>query len=159
MTFYTFCVLYSLPCHYIALAKKNYPCDIHMAAAVRKTWITPVSTTRGPSRHTLILSQVNQCKPLDHNTVSYTFTDYHLQVQTIDYCIVNLATPLSGQLTSFNAYIALSRSHGRNGIRLLHDFNERLFTHHPSEHLHREDTHLNQPDDQTKGVSSSFIAE
>ena len=34
MTFYTFCVLYSLPCHYIALAKKNYPCDIPPAAQV-----------------------------------------------------------------------------------------------------------------------------
>ncbi|KIM56878.1 hypothetical protein SCLCIDRAFT_131593, partial [Scleroderma citrinum Foug A] len=36
-----------------------------------------------------------------------------------------------GQLTPFNAYVALSRSRSRVGIRLLQDFDERLFTHHP----------------------------
>jgi len=41
-------------------------------------------------------------------TPAYAFTDYHSQAQTINHCIVNLAKSLSGQLTPFNAYVALS---------------------------------------------------
>ncbi|KIM60784.1 hypothetical protein SCLCIDRAFT_1216491 [Scleroderma citrinum Foug A] len=51
-------------------------------------------------------------------TPAYAFTDYRSQVQTIDHCIVDLATPLSGQLTPFNTYVALSQSRGRNGIHV-----------------------------------------
>jgi len=82
-------------------------------------------------------------------TPAYAFTDYRSQAQTIDHCIVDLATPPSGQLTPFNAYVALSRSRGRNSIRLLRDFDERLFTHHPSEHLHNEDERLKDLDRKT----------
>lgn len=79
-------------------------------------------------------------------TPTYAFTDYCSQAQTINHCIVDLATPPSGQLTPFNAYVALSRSHGRHGIRLLRDFDERLFTQHPSEHLRQEDARLEDLD-------------
>ena len=41
----------------------------------------------------------------------------------------------SGELTPFNAYVALSRSRGRDSIRLLRYYDERLFTTHPNEHL------------------------
>ena len=92
-------------------------------------------------------------------TPAYAFTDYRSQVQTIDHCIMDLATPLSGQLTPFNTYVALSQSRGRNGIHLLRDFGERLFTYHPSEHLRREDTRLNQLDDETKKRWEVFQAE
>ncbi|KIM67214.1 hypothetical protein SCLCIDRAFT_109184, partial [Scleroderma citrinum Foug A] len=82
-------------------------------------------------------------------TPAYAFTNYCSQAQTID--LVNLATPPSGQLMSFNACVALSRSHSRDGIRLLHDFDECLFTHHPtSEHLRRENVCLEQLDRQTR---------
>ncbi|KIM60057.1 hypothetical protein SCLCIDRAFT_125049 [Scleroderma citrinum Foug A] len=41
-------------------------------------------------------------------TPVYTFTNYRSQAQTIDHCIIDLATPSAGKLTPFNAYIALS---------------------------------------------------
>ncbi|KAF8439418.1 hypothetical protein L210DRAFT_858058, partial [Boletus edulis BED1] len=47
-----------------------------------------------------------------------------------------------GQLTPFNAYMAISHSRGRDGIRLLWEFDERLFTTHPTEHLREEDQRL-----------------
>ena len=75
-------------------------------------------------------------------TPVYAFTNYRSQVQTIDHCIIDLATPPVGKLTPLNAYIALSWSWGRDSIQLLCDFDECLFTHHPSEHLHIEDEWL-----------------
>jgi len=75
-------------------------------------------------------------------TPAYAFTDYCSQAQTINHCIVDLATPSSGQLTPFNTYVALSRSHDRDSIWLLCEFNEKLFTHHPCEHLRQEDEWL-----------------
>jgi hypothetical protein len=73
-------------------------------------------------------------------TAAYAFTDYKSQGQTMECVIIDLAKPPSGTLTSFNAYVALSRSRGR--IRLLRDFNEKLFTTHPSEELRKEDVRL-----------------
>ncbi|KAH9021604.1 hypothetical protein EDB84DRAFT_1274920, partial [Lactarius hengduanensis] len=75
-------------------------------------------------------------------TTAYTFTDYKSQGQTLECVIVDIAKPPSGSLTAFNAYIALSRSRGRKTIRLLHDFDDRLFTNHPCEGLRTEDNHL-----------------
>ena len=45
-------------------------------------------------------------------------------------------------LTTFTAYIALSRSQGCDTIRLLGDFDDALFTTHPSEDLRQEDVWL-----------------
>ena len=83
-------------------------------------------------------------------TPAYAFTDYRAQAQTIEYCMVDIGSPPYGQLTPFNAYVTLSRSRGRNTIRLLRDFDERLFTRHPSEHLREEDIHLQKLDYETK---------
>jgi hypothetical protein len=47
-------------------------------------------------------------------------------------------------------YVALSRSRGRKTIRLLRDFDEKLFTVHPNEHLRREDARLEKLEDETK---------
>ncbi|KAF8256855.1 hypothetical protein EI94DRAFT_1475672, partial [Lactarius quietus] len=55
-------------------------------------------------------------------TPAYAFTDFKSQGQTIENVIVDLAKPPSGNLTGFNAYVSLSRSRGRNNIRLLRDF-------------------------------------
>ncbi|KAF8433224.1 hypothetical protein L210DRAFT_880780, partial [Boletus edulis BED1] len=79
---------------------------------------------------------------------AYAFTDYRPQ-QTIKNVIVDIGTPPSGELTPFNAYVALSRSRGRDTIRLLRPFDERLFTSHPNEHLRTEDERLNRLDHET----------
>ncbi len=75
-------------------------------------------------------------------TGGYTFTDIKLQGQTIDCVLIDLAKPSAVSLTAFNVYVALLRSCGRNTIRLLHDFEEKLFTVHPSNELKKEDTRL-----------------
>lgn len=83
-------------------------------------------------------------------TPGYAFTDYKSQGQTIEYVIVDLAKPPSGApLTPFNAYVALSRSRGRHSIRILREYDERLFTEHPSEDLRMEDERLSTLADQT----------
>ncbi|RDX46833.1 hypothetical protein OH76DRAFT_1329827, partial [Lentinus brumalis] len=58
-------------------------------------------------------------------TAAYAFTDYRSQGQTIPSVIVDLHTPPGGRLTLFNIYVALSRSSGRETIRLLRDFDDR----------------------------------
>ncbi|KIO13324.1 hypothetical protein M404DRAFT_18813 [Pisolithus tinctorius Marx 270] len=83
-------------------------------------------------------------------TAAYAFTDYHTQAQTLEHCIIDIGMPPSGQLTPFNAYIALSRSWGRDTTQLLRDFDVRLFTQHPSEYLRNEDKCLDKMDESTK---------
>lgn len=68
-------------------------------------------------------------------TPAYSFTDYKSQGQTIEYVIIDIGKPPTGALSPFSIYVALSRSRGRDTIRLLRDFDEALFQHHPSEAL------------------------
>jgi hypothetical protein len=75
-------------------------------------------------------------------TPAYAFTDYKAQGQTMESVIIDLGKPPSGRLTAFNTYVALSRGRGRKTIRLLRDFDEKLFTTHPSEELRKEDERL-----------------
>jgi len=82
-------------------------------------------------------------------TPAYAFTDYRSQGQTIEYCIVDIGTPPTGRLTPFNVYVALSRSRGKSTIRLLRDFDDKLFTQHPSEYLRKEDLRLEKMDQKT----------
>ncbi|KAJ7309974.1 hypothetical protein DFH08DRAFT_719085, partial [Mycena albidolilacea] len=42
---------------------------------------------------------------------AYAFTDYRSQGQTIPYVLVDIASPLTGKLSLFNLYVALSRTH------------------------------------------------
>ncbi|KAF8478323.1 hypothetical protein JB92DRAFT_2601607, partial [Gautieria morchelliformis] len=51
-------------------------------------------------------------------TAAYAFTDYRSQGQTLPCVIVDIATPPTGGLTPFNAYVALSRSSGSEFLRL-----------------------------------------
>ena len=83
-------------------------------------------------------------------TPAYAFTDFKSQGQTIESVIVDLAKPPSGTLTGFHAYVSLSRSRGRGTIRLLRDFDERLFTKHPNEYLRKEDARLERLENETK---------
>ncbi|KZV59105.1 hypothetical protein PENSPDRAFT_695435 [Peniophora sp. CONT] len=64
-------------------------------------------------------------------TAAYAFTDYRLQGQTIPAVVVDLAPPpvvdlapppRGGGLNLFSLYVALSRSSGRDTIRLLRPF-------------------------------------
>jgi len=82
--------------------------------------------------------------------IAYAFTDYRSQGQTLEYVIIDIGRPPKGPLSPFNAYVALSRSRGRRNIRLLRDFDESLFTHHPSEALREEDERLEVMDRETK---------
>ncbi|KAF9492436.1 hypothetical protein BDN71DRAFT_1509447 [Pleurotus eryngii] len=70
---------------------------------------------------------------------AYAFTDYKVQGQTIECVLVNLAEPAKNALDPFHAYVALSRSRGRDTIRLFRDSPTRLITTHPSNDLIPED--------------------
>jgi hypothetical protein len=60
-------------------------------------------------------------------TAAYGFTDYYSQGQTLPYVIIDIVSPPTGALDLFNLYVALSRSSGRSSIRLLRDFEDKLF--------------------------------
>ena len=82
-------------------------------------WITAVSN--GKSK----LQTVKRTQfPI---TPAYACTDYQSQGQTIPAAIMDVATPPTGGLNLFNLYVALSRSHGRDTIQLLHNFNDCFF--------------------------------
>jgi hypothetical protein len=49
--------------------------------------------------------------------------------------IIDIRKPLTGSLSPFAVDVALSRSWGRDTIRLLRDFDDEMFQHHPSEAL------------------------
>jgi hypothetical protein len=68
-------------------------------------------------------------------TTGWAFTDIRSQGQTIYPVVVDIGRPPSGHLTAFNAYVTLSQGRSRDSIRLLRDFDNKLFTVHPCEHL------------------------
>jgi ATP-dependent exoDNAse (exonuclease V) alpha subunit len=57
----------------------------------------------------------------------YAFTDYKSQGQTIKNMIIDIGKPPTRSLSPFSVYVALSRSRGRDTIRLLRDFDPNLF--------------------------------
>ncbi|KIM64653.1 hypothetical protein SCLCIDRAFT_114614 [Scleroderma citrinum Foug A] len=83
-------------------------------------------------------------------TPAYAFTDYRAQGQTIPYVIVDIATPPTGGLNLFNLYVALSHSSGRSSIRLLRDFNSKVFQAAHSADLLAEDDRLKALDAETQ---------
>lgn len=83
-------------------------------------------------------------------TPAYACTDYRAQGQTIAAAIIDLATPPTGGLNLFNLYVALSRSRGRDSIRLLRDFDDRYFTANHSFDLLQEDDRQRGLDASTK---------
>ncbi|KAJ7810520.1 hypothetical protein B0H14DRAFT_2863487 [Mycena olivaceomarginata] len=80
-------------------------------------------------------------------TGAYAFTDYRSQGQMIPYVLVDIASPPSGTLSLFNLYVALSRSSGRESIRLLRDFNDELF-------MQAHDPRLLEEDDRLESLNS-----
>ena len=81
---------------------------------------------------------------------AYAFTDYKSQGQTMEYVIVDISKPPTGQLSPFSVYVALSRSRGRGTIRILRDFDPSLLLHHPSDDLRKEMERLELLNEQTK---------
>ena len=72
----------------------------------------------------------------------YTFTDHKAQGQTIENVIVDIRPTKWFSVDASGAYIALSRSHGQESIRLLRDFYDKIFMKHPLEHLQAKDFRL-----------------
>ena len=60
----------------------------------------------------------------------------------MEHVLINIRTTQRFPVTPFVAYVALSRSRGRDTIRLLRDFDDKIFTRHPSGHLQNEDERL-----------------
>ncbi|OCH87119.1 hypothetical protein OBBRIDRAFT_736742 [Obba rivulosa] len=77
-------------------------------------------------------------------TAAYSFTDYRAQGQTIPYVLVDIGMPPTGGLSLFNLYVALSRSSGHSTIRLLRDFDDKLFMAAHSTALMQEDDRLEE---------------
>ena len=68
----------------------------------------------------------------------------------ISHSIIDIATPPSGGVTPFNVYAALSRGRGRDNIRLLQNFDEKVSMSHPCEHLRVDDERLTRLDVNTE---------
>ena len=84
-------------------------------------------------------------------TTAYAFTDYRSQGQTIKAVIVDLAKPpTGGDLLIFNVYVTLSRSSGRDTIRILRDFDGRLLIKPVDHNLAIEDDRLHILNEDTR---------
>ena len=84
-------------------------------------------------------------------TAAYGFTDYRSQGQTIPVVIVDIKKPPPpGHLTLCHLYVALSRSHGRDSIRILRDFEGELLLQKHDPALLEEDERLAQLNEDTK---------
>lgn len=81
---------------------------------------------------------------------AYAFTIHKGQGQTVPYVIVDIGATKRFPVDAFAAYVALSRSRGRETIRLLRDFDNKIFTQHPSEELRIEDERLKMLQEETK---------
>ncbi|KAI0349340.1 hypothetical protein OH77DRAFT_1377707, partial [Trametes cingulata] len=84
-------------------------------------------------------------------TAAYAFTDYRAQGQTIPMVIVDIKQPPGpARLSLFNLYVALSRSSGRDTIRLLRDFDNEMFMQPHDPDLLAEDDRLEDMNEITK---------
>ena len=72
----------------------------------------------------------------------YAFTDHKVQGQTLEWVIIDIGTTDKFPVTPFTAFMALLHSRSREMVWLLHDFDDTIFTQHPSHYLHLEDEHL-----------------
>ncbi len=80
---------------------------------------------------------------------AYGFTHHKGQGQTLEYVLVDLADPPKTPMDGFHAYVALSRSRGRDTVRILRDFNLDVLMTPPSPELTLEDTWLRRLHDDT----------
>ena len=88
-----------------------------------------------------------------------SFTDYRAQGQMIPYVIIDIAPPPTSGLSLFNLYVSLSRSSGRETIRLLQDFDDEMFLQAHEPELIEEDERLEWMDLATKAWWDRMQAE
>jgi hypothetical protein len=63
---------------------------------------------------------------------------YKSQGQTMAYSIIDIAPPPTGRMWPFSTYVALSKSQGRDRIRILREFDVDTFLNRPCEDLRKE---------------------
>ena len=63
---------------------------------------------------------------------------------------MDIARPPKGRLTLFNLYVALSRSSGRDTIRLLQDFDDEVFLVSHAAEVQQEDDQLEKLNENTR---------
>jgi hypothetical protein len=68
----------------------------------------------------------------------------------LEYVLIDIGKPPTGSLSPFSVYVALSRSRGRDTIRLLRDFDADLFQNHPSEALRSDMRRIEELNEITK---------
>ncbi|KAM5532632.1 hypothetical protein V8D89_013676, partial [Ganoderma adspersum] len=84
-------------------------------------------------------------------TAAYGFTDYRSQGQTIPMVMVDIKKPPPpGQLNLFHLYVALSRSHGRDSIRIVREFDTELLMQKHDPALLEEDERLEKLNAETR---------
>jgi ATP-dependent exoDNAse (exonuclease V) alpha subunit len=110
------------------------PRNLHSIAVPKgQIPITPITKTftviqKDGSRVTIVRRQYAM-------TGGYAFTDIKSQGQTMGTVVIDLRDTPTGKMSPFTAYVVLSRSRGRDTIRLLSDFDETLFQRHPNADL------------------------
>jgi hypothetical protein len=60
----------------------------------------------------------------------------------LEHVLINIGTTKKFPITPFSEYVALSQSRGQDSVWLLRDFDDTIFTQHPSEDLRRKDKRL-----------------
>lgn len=84
-------------------------------------------------------------------TPAYASTDYRAQGQTLSKVVVDIhPPPTGGSLTNFKIYLALSRSRGRDGIRLLRAYDRDAMLKQIPSFLAEEDEQTALRDAETK---------
>jgi hypothetical protein len=79
------------------------------------------------------------------------FTAHKAQGQMIEHVMVDISPTKRFSVDTFAVYLALSQStRVRTSIRLLRDFDDSIFTKHPSEYLQAGDTRLAELSEETK---------
>jgi len=123
---------------------------------VKKSFsISYVVERQGGDSHTMTTTKIQKTVQRQQFPITgaYAFTDYRSQGQTIKTVIVDLAKPpTGGDLSLFNVYVALSRSSGRETIRLLRNMEDSVLHQSIDDHLVSEDQRLQELDTLTKAT-------
>ena len=121
--------------HFQVLKKESYPSNLFVV-------LSGLSSEEERITRTVHETQL----PI---TAAYACTDYRAQGQTLPSAIIDISSPPTGALSLFNLYVALSRSKGRDDIRILRDFDSKWFRKGHDERLLLEDDRLQNLDMET----------
>jgi ATP-dependent exoDNAse (exonuclease V) alpha subunit len=115
--------------------------------------LSPLQIPIFPSEHSFYIGGKKGVKVTRRQlplTPGYAFTDHKSQGQTLENVLVDIRRLSHFPVNAFATYVALSRSRGRHKIRLLRDFDDKLFNTHPSADLREEDRRLSLAAEETK---------